>query len=179
MSAFRTSLRRMQQALLSVRSAKADDIAGLADVYAAAWVHAYRGIIPGRELDRMVRHRGARWWRAAMQRGSGLLVADFEDSVAGYVSYGRNRDASARYSGEIYELYLLPEFQGLGFGRRLFRTAQDDLARRGYASLVVWALAENELATGFYEAMGGKVSGKALEYFGAKVCERVAFKFER
>ncbi|HEV2574581.1 MAG TPA: GNAT family N-acetyltransferase [Beijerinckiaceae bacterium] len=162
-----------------MRTAKADDIAGMADVYAAAWFHAYRGIIPGRELDRMVRHRGGRWWRAAIQRGAGLLVADFEDSIAGYVSYGRNRDASARGSGEIYELYMLPEFQGLGFGRRLFRAAQSDLVRRGYGTLVVWALAENELATGFYEAMGGKPIAKALEYFGAKVCERVAYKFER
>lgn len=169
----------MQQALLSVRPAKTDDIAGIADVYAAAWLHAYRGIIPGRELDRMVRHRGGRWWRAAIQRGTGLLVADFEDSIAGYVSYGRNRDAAARASGEIYELYLLPEFQGLGFGRRLFRMAQDDLARRGYLSMVVWALGENELATGFYEAMGGRLVGKALESFGPKVCERVAYKFER
>jgi len=168
----------MQQAVLSVRHAKADDIAGMADVYAAAWFHAYRGIIPGRELDRMVRHRGARWWRAAMQRGAGLFVADFEDTIAGYVSYGRNRDPAARYSGEIYELYLLPEFQGLGFGRRLFRAAQGDLAKRGYGSLVVWALSENELATGFYEALGGKATAKALEYFGSKVCERVAYKFE-
>ena len=27
------------------------------------------------------------------------------------------------YDGEIYELYLSPEFQGLGFGRRLFTAA--------------------------------------------------------
>ena len=167
----------MQQTALCVRQAKACDIAGLMDVHQAAWLHAYRGIIPGRELSRMVHHRGPAWWRAHLRHKSGLLVADYEDTVAGYVSYGRARMRAAPSSGEIFELYLLPEFQGLGFGRRLFRAAQADLKRFGYASLVVWALADNELATGFYRALGGTEAGTAPERFGPVSVERQAFRF--
>ena len=36
----------------------------------------------------------------------------FGDKVAGYANYGRNRARSLHFEGEIYELYLRPEFQG-------------------------------------------------------------------
>ena len=168
----------MDNQALSIRRASLDDISQLADVHAASWRYAYRGIIPGRELEKMVRHRGARWWRSAILRGGGLLVVDFDDMVVGYVSFGRCRDVSARYTGEIFELYLMPEFQGLGFGRRLFAGARATLASRGYPTLIVWALADNHIATDFYGALGGKPVKKASEHFGATLCERVAYRFE-
>jgi ribosomal protein S18 acetylase RimI-like enzyme len=168
----------MENQSISIRRASLDDISQIADVHAASWRYAYRGIIPGRELEKMVRHRSGRWWKSAIQRGGGLLVVDFDDVVVGYVSFGRCRDVSARYTGEIFELYLMPEFQGLGFGRRLFRGAQAYLASRGFPTLIVWALTENHIATDFYESLGGKPVKKALEHFGATLCERIAFKFE-
>lgn len=168
----------MENQSISIRRAALEDISQIADVHAASWLHAYRGIIPGRELERMVRHRSGRWWKAAIQRGGGLLVVDFDDVVVGYVSFGRCRDASARYTGEIFELYLMPEFQGLGFGRRLFRGAQAYLASRGFPTLIVWALSDNHTATDFYTSLGGKPVKTANEYFGTTMCERIAFKFE-
>ena len=82
--------------------------------------------------------------------------------VAGYANYGRNRARSLFYDGEIYELYLRPEFQGLGFGRRLFTAARRDLAQSGLKSLVVWALSDNEPAVDFYRALGGTRGGALL-----------------
>ena len=92
----------------------------------AAW---YRGIIPGRELERMIARRGPSWWRSAIQRRSRLVVLDFDDAIGGYASYGRNRVPAMNFGGEIFELYIAPEFQGLGFGKRLFSAARKDLCR--------------------------------------------------
>ena len=66
-----------------------------------------------------------------MRKGSRIALLQFGDRVAGYANYGRNRARSLFYDGEIYELYLRPEFQGLGFGRRLFTAARRDLAQSG------------------------------------------------
>ena len=111
----------MVDTLISIRTARDGDEVSIADVHDAAWRDAYQGVIPGRELERMIARRGPMWWRNAIARGSRLLVLDFGDKLAGYVSYGRNRVPALTYSGEIFELYLAPEYQGGGFGRRCSR----------------------------------------------------------
>ncbi len=95
----------------------------------------------------------------------------------GYVSLGRNRVAAIPYAGEIFELYLAPEYQGLGFGTRLFLAARRDLAAKGYLSTIVWALADNERALRFYENMGGVEVWRATERFDNDTRARVAFGF--
>ena len=168
----------MKETVITIRRPGRADAAGIAGVHDCAWRDAYRGVIPGRELERMIARRGPRWWDAAIARGSRLLVLDFEDSIGGYASYGRNRVPSLPYAGEMFELYLAPQFQGLGFGRRLFEAVRADLGDHGYRSLLVWALADNERALGFYERLGGQQVRRAPERFGAEMRERVAFGFE-
>ena len=167
----------MVETLITIRPARISDAKDIADVHDAAWRDAYRGIIPGRELERMIARRGPRWWENAIRRGSRLMVLDFDESIGGYASYGRNRVPSMPFGGEIFELYLAPEFQGLGFGRRLFETARRDLAEYGLMSTLVWALTDNERAQNFYRRMGGKVSRRAMEKFGDAERDRVAFGF--
>ena len=168
----------MAEALITIRTARPDDADDIVGVHDAAWRDAYRGIIPGRELERIVARRGAGWWRAAIRQGSRLLVLDFDESIGGYVSYGRNRVPALPYKGEIFELYLAPEFQGLGFGRRLFEAARRDLEEHGYPTALVWALVDNERAVGFYKRLGGRVVREAHERFGGEMRGRVAFAFE-
>jgi ribosomal protein S18 acetylase RimI-like enzyme len=168
----------MVQALITIRDARESDAPGIAEVHDAAWRHAYSGIIPGRELERMIARRGPKWWHSAITRGSRLLVLDFDEVIGGYASYGRNRVPAMAFGGEIFELYIAPEFQGLGFGRRLFSAARKDLAEHAYPSFLVWALADNEGAMAFYKRLGGKVVRRAYERFGSELRERVAFAFE-
>jgi ribosomal protein S18 acetylase RimI-like enzyme len=160
---------------IRIRVAEPADAAGVAAVHDTAWMEAYRGIIPGQDLERMVQRRGESWWSNAISKGSRIAVLNFDDQIVGYTSYGRNRAVSLPYKGEVFELYLKPEFQGLGFGRRLFNAAQRELGNHGLASMVVWTLADNERAVSFYEKLGGLMVGRAHEKFGAISCERLAF----
>ena len=112
---------------------------------------------------------------SAIRKGSRIAILQFGDKIAGYANYGRNRARSLYYDGEIYELYLRPEYQGLGFGRRLFTAARRDLAQSALKSLIVWALSENENAVEFYRALGGKAVARSSEKFGTRVLDKVAF----
>jgi ribosomal protein S18 acetylase RimI-like enzyme len=165
----------MSTVLIEIRRAKACDAAAVADTHDEAWRGAYQGVIPGVELERLVTRRGADWWDSAIRKGSRIAILAFGDKVAGYANYGRNRARSLFYDGEIYELYLRPEYQGLGFGRRLFTSARRDLAQSGLKSLVVWALSDNDPAVEFYKALGGKAVARSSERFGDKSLDKVAF----
>jgi len=168
----------MVETLITIRNARESDAEGIASVHDSAWRDAYRGIIPGRELEKMIARRGPRWWHSAILRGSRLAVLDFDEVIGGYASYGRNRVPSMPYGGEIFELYIAPEFQGLGFGKRLFSAARKDLAEHGYRTALVWALADNERALDFYRRLGGHCVRNAQERFGTETRARVAFAFD-
>jgi len=165
----------MSTVLIEIRRAKASDAAAVADTHDEAWRGAYQGVIPGLELEKLVTRRGPAWWDSAIRKGSRIAILAFGDKVAGYGNYGRNRARSLFYEGEIYELYLRPEYQGLGFGRRLFTSARRDLAQSGLKSLVVWALSDNDPAVEFYKALGGKTIARSSERFGEKSLDKVAF----
>ena len=167
----------MSTTLIEVRQAKAGDATAIAGAHDEAWRAAYQGIIPGAELTKLINRRGPQWWSSAIRKGSRVSVLVFGEQIAGYANYGRNRAKSLHFDGEIFELYLRPEFQGLGFGRRLFTAAKRDLAQSGLKSMVVWALSDNEPALDFYRSLGGRMVAKSSEQFGRKVLDKVAFSW--
>ena len=164
----------MSTTLIEIRRAKAADAIAIAATHDEAWRSTYQGIIPGVELDKLINRRGADWWENSIRKGSRIALLVFGDAVAGYANYGRNRARSLFYDGEIYELYLRPTYQGLGFGRRLFTAARRDLAQSGLKSMVVWALSDNDPALEFYRALGGKAVARSSERFGGRVLDKVA-----
>jgi ribosomal protein S18 acetylase RimI-like enzyme len=167
----------MSQALITIRRALPGDAEEIAAVHDSAWREAYRGIIPGRELEQLILRRGPDWWRRAVAQGSRLLVLSTHGAIAGYVSYGRNRAPAMEYEGEIFELYLAPEYQGLGFGKRLFNAGRHDLQVNGLQTMLVWTLSDNQRAVDFYRRLGGEPVRRASEFFGAEKLGRLALGF--
>jgi ribosomal protein S18 acetylase RimI-like enzyme len=165
----------MKTGALAIRRASPDDAGAIADVHDVAWRTAYRGILPGTELERMIARRGPAWWDRAIRRRVPILILDHGGGAAGYVTFGQSRARTLPFRGEIYELYLKPEYQGLGFGRHLFSAAKEELASQGRRSLVVWALADNEPACEFYARMGGRPVGRSVDRIGEALLPKVAF----
>ena len=167
----------MSDLVIGIRHARARDAAAIAEVFDAAWREAYLGVIPSVALERMIARRGPAWWAAALGRGRPLVVLDAGPRIAGYASYGRCRDRTLPAQGEIDELYLAPEYQGIGFGRRLFRAVRNDLADRGLNRVAVWALTDNERARGFYERQGGRRIADTDERICGVRLAKVAYLF--
>src|ERR1700677_2980009 len=99
----------MVETVISIRTARHGDEIQIARVHDAAWRDAYQGVIPGRELERMIARRGPAWWRQAIVGGTRLMVLDFSETVAGSARYGRNRMAALAYNGQVFALYLAGE----------------------------------------------------------------------
>jgi ribosomal protein S18 acetylase RimI-like enzyme len=164
---------------IGVRRAEAGDAEAITAVHDSAWRQAYDGLIPARELGRMITRRGEAWWSRAIRRGTGIVVIDVGGMVVGYATFGPNRARNLVQRGEIYEIYMRPEYQGIGLGTRLFLAARRELLRHGFDSAVVWALADNDAACRFYKNAGGRKVARGSERFGDKTLAKIAYAFAR
>lgn len=164
---------------IDIRRAESRDAEAITAVHDAAWRYAYDGMIPAKELARIVARRGPRWWDRAIRRGTAILVIEVGGAICGYATFGPNRARNLVQKGEVYEIYLLPEYQGVGLGTRLFLAARRELSRFGFDSVVVWALADNEQACTFYCNAGGRKVARANERFGDLSLTKVAYAWAR
>jgi ribosomal protein S18 acetylase RimI-like enzyme len=160
-----------------VRSGNLSDAPALSEVFRLTWSQAYLGIIPHLHLDSMIRRRGVEWWRSTIKSGNGVLVLQVAGSTAGYATLGAAR-ARGKQEGEIYELYVTPTHQGLGFGELLFEACRHQLDTRRFSGLIVWALADNTRATEFYWRRGGRPAGFGFERFGDRRLKKIAFAWD-
>lgn len=163
---------------ISIRRARAGDAGQLAAVFDAAWREAYQGVIPGVALQRFIARRGPQAWTAMIGRGRGLAAMEAGGQIVAYAAYGRSRDRALRASGEIDEIYVKPEYQGLGLGGRLFRAVRNDLADHGLARIGVWVLADNMRARAFYEALGGVAGPEAVERVSGCCLPKIGYLFD-
>lgn len=165
----------MTTGLISIRTAGQDDAPGIARVHEEAWRHSYQGIIAHLQLSQMIARRGPGWWQGAIAKGMHALILDFDSEVSGYVTLGRSRMGGTPYSGEIFELYVRPSCQGVGFGGRLFHAARAELSSRNLDGLCIWSLACNDRANAFYLHLGGRQISEGLDQLGDETFRKVAF----
>lgn len=163
---------------VSIRRARGTDAADLSDVFDAAWREAYQGVIPGVALARFVSRRSPAAWQGMIAGGRKLALVEFGDRVVGYAAYGRARDRTLRADGEVDELYVAPDCQGIGLGTRLFRAVRNDLADRGLTRIGVWALAANERALAYYDRRGGVRTAQAVERLSGVCLPKIGFVFD-
>jgi GNAT superfamily N-acetyltransferase len=133
---------------IRIRPARVGDAAGIARVQVECWRDAYVGILPDKLLinlndvraaSRLVQQIGA------LDDSSLFVVALWRRSVVGFCQGGGQRRGAfplveAHDTGEIFTLYVDPNFQGLGIGTAL---------------LTISTLTGNHGARRFYETLGG------------------------
>jgi len=151
------------EAMVHLRHAREADARAIADVHVRTWQHAYRDILPPDYLQALSVDARARYWATELrvlppERRPWLAEAGQE--VVGFVSVGPCRDEGmAPSTGEIYALYVVPEFWARGVGRNLLLRAERELIQHSYADATLWLLSGNDRARAFYEAAGWKADG--------------------
>ena len=167
----------MFTALINVRFASQEDGEALSEIFYESWKLAYQGILPHKDLSWLLSKRDSQWWSEAVNRRH-ILVVEYENKIVGYAHIGPNRKPKLGAQGEIFELYILPVYQGLGMGSRLFQEAQNFLYLRGYDGLIIWCLSENTLGCQFYEGKGGQKVAQSFENFSGRKVHKIAYLWQ-
>jgi ribosomal protein S18 acetylase RimI-like enzyme len=163
---------------IRIRRARPEDARGIAAVHVESWRSAYAGILPDRVMVQMSVDQKAVSWRRQIEttaNSQGLLVAELpEGGIAGFASCGRPTSALAGFDGEIFMLYVMPDWQEHGLGRGLLCGSLQLLAKNGCSAALVWVLADNP-ARFFYEAMEGKRVGEKDEAIWGVTLHQIAY----
>ena len=84
-----------------------------------------------------------------------------DKSIVGFIGVGFNQSEEAIDSqGELFALYVEPDFQGRGIGSKLMEKGIEALRFEGYTSALLWVAEENLLARARYESRHWKLNGK-------------------
>ncbi|MBB4954858.1 GNAT superfamily N-acetyltransferase [Agrobacterium vitis] len=169
----------MKTLSIDVRPAAPDDAAALSDAHRQAWQYCYSGLIPHKPLSRMLERRDTAWWRKATHGGAIVLVVDIGDTIAGYATLGLNRARTLPYDGEIYEIYMRPEYQGVGLGHVLFNECRRSLKSLGYRGMVAWCLEDCGSAVNFFSSNGGVDLVEGVEDFDGVGLKKLGFIWRR
>lgn len=165
----------MDALTIDIRPAELEDSVNVSGVHKQAWTYAYNGLLPHMTLRQMFERRNVAWWERAISGSANIMVIDVGGQIAGYTTFGINRVRNLSQEGEIYELYLRPEFMGIGLGRKLFTESRRFLNSLDHRGCLVWCLQDNQSAINFYEALGGQQIAIGHEIFNEKEFGKVAY----
>jgi ribosomal protein S18 acetylase RimI-like enzyme len=178
--------------MIRIRRGTKADAASIGRVHVETWQAAYAGLLPDSLLAAMSDVRQSAWWSRLLAdpgEARGVFVADDQEmGVVGFGSCGPVRDppeglhpsTSLRTGGreirvgEVYTLYVEPDFQNQGLGRRLLDALFRQLRADGCDTAVLWMLADNP-SRFFYEGLGGERIGQRVDTMAGVDVEELAF----
>ena len=138
-----------------------EEIKGKAFVHWKCWQETYPGLVSQEYLSKLT--LGKCEEKAFLWRDN-ILVAKEGERVIGFVGFG-DHGPEEPDMGEVFALYVLPEYHGTGVGRQLMDAALEKLA--SYPHICLWLVKGNARALRFYEKCGFHLTGE--EKFTASV----------
>ncbi|MGQ3302420.1 GNAT family N-acetyltransferase [Reyranella sp.] len=174
--------------MIRIRRASRHDAAAIGRVHVETWQATYAGLLPDAMLVAMSDVRQSAWWSQLLKdpaEARGVFVADDRDmGVVGFGSCGPVRDPPEGMPvgldgreikvGEVYTLYVEPDFQNLGLGRKLLGALFRQLQADRCDTAVLWMLAENPTRF-FYEGLGGERVGERVDTLGGTDVDEIAY----
>jgi ribosomal protein S18 acetylase RimI-like enzyme len=159
---------------ITIRAARPGDARRIARLDVETWRAAYAGILATPFLVGLSAQRREVGWATVIEREPRdvRVAVDADGNILGFGSCGRNRNG-AEYAGEVFTLYVAPDWQNQGIGRALLLVLFERLVAQGCASAIIWVLRDNP-GRFFYRRLGGSeihrkhfvVGGKRIEAAG-------------
>jgi ribosomal protein S18 acetylase RimI-like enzyme len=157
-----------------VRPATPADAPGIARVARVTWKATYAETIAAHNLCRFVAQAySTKALRAAIaDRRGWFYVAVQQDTVVGYAQYVRRFDGQ----GELIRIYVHPDHQRRGIGRRLLVVGLLEIADAGLEHCYVGVEAGNRPARAFYEQAGFEGHRKYGRFLGDQILRLIEYK---
>lgn len=147
---------------VNIRRAEPRDAAAIARFHVASWRAAYRDLAPPEVLAELTEDRRLAQWQHLLSpqvTGQLFLVCEIDGTLAGVGGAGPTAHPAYGGRGQISLLYIAPEHQRSGLGRRLMHDLALWLESAGHRGVALGVVDGNVPAMRFYETLGGQSVG--------------------
>lgn len=164
--------------MYDIRYATINDARILAQIHSTSWKVAYKGIVPNSVLDNITVEKREKHFEQALKEEREKNAIIFKgNKPAGLICIGKCRDSDQDDScGEIWGIYLHPDYWNMGIGLVLLKWGLDELTKKGYKKATLWVLEDNLSARKFYEKAGFKHDGLIKEIKVGKVLNEYRYE---
>jgi ribosomal protein S18 acetylase RimI-like enzyme len=155
---------------ITIRLARSGDARSIARLDIETWRATYPGMLSASYLVGLSERRRETGWRMVILREPRdvRVAVDAAGVILGFGSCGPSR-SERHFPGEVFTLYVAPDQQNQGIGRRLLLALFRRLVASGLDAAIIWVLRDNP-ARFFYERLGGRlVSHKPVPVGGSQV----------
>jgi len=139
------------------------DAEAIAALHAAVWHETYRHLAPPAAVAALTEARRLQHWQDMLGEdipGRLTLVAEADTQIIGFMHAAAPQEPLFGERYEIKHLYVDRRLARRGIGRLLLKQIALMLLARGHRAMALGVVAGNEPAIRFYEALGGKLSGR-------------------
>ncbi len=161
-----------------IRQANGEDWKGISRVHVDCMQQAYQGVLPASILEKFTYNdREKRWQKDLPNTISGgtmnFVALDDKNEIVGFALGGTMRDPRLRikYTGEIYGIYVHPDAQGKGVGKKLFERLREHLASLHHSSVALWTFKDHNSCRFFKQLGGEEVYDKNTTIAGKELSE--------
>lgn len=138
-----------------IKNATIDNVKEISKIHSLSWKAAYKNIIPENYLKNLKDDFWVEHFTYIINRCANKVKLIYKnDILIGCISYGKSKDERFNMYGEIFSMYILPEYFGMGYGKKLLTNSLSDLKNLGYSKVMLWVLKDNRDARSFYEKNG-------------------------
>lgn len=151
--------------MYKIRYACLSDAGIMGEIHTKSWKAAYKGIIPDEILDNINTEKSKMFFEKALtEKWEEDALIFQQDKAVGMITIGKCRDKDKDQTyGEIWGIYLHPDYYHKGIGTVLINWGIDELKKRNYKRITLWVLEENISARKFYEKIGFRHDGTVNE----------------
>lgn len=140
-----------------VRKMEKKDCRDVSHVVTVAWNETYKNIVSDDFLQNLYENEEERAnysFHKFDEEDNHQFVLEVDHKIVGFVKVGFTDDVEYKDCGELHAIYLLDEYKGNGYGKKLFETGVDELKKMGYNKMIIGCLTKNK-SNEFYKHMGG------------------------
>ncbi|MCF8211194.1 MAG: GNAT family N-acetyltransferase [Rhodoferax sp.] len=159
-----------------VRPATLRDAKNIAELHNNTARESFKSLLSDAAMPLPPVEKRLSFWREAIEYSEPQVFVVLDaDKVIGFVGFDRSRDKGTPPTmGEIWAIYVAPQFWGKGAGLALWDAAREGLQEEGCTHVTVWVPLASDRAVRFHELAGFKRelnSAKTVSLGSAKIEE--------